>query len=147
MGVPVISSDVGGQKELINEEVGKIVPCMQKETDIYNFKYDENEIKLFVDAIEEIISNLNYYKNNCRNRILKQFTLDQMSKEMTSVFETYINNPSKEKIENGEGLSRVIGITKELICANNISEVQKTKYLVSTYYNKVYGIMLCGENS
>ena len=31
MGIPVISADVGGQKELICNEVGKVIPCMQKE--------------------------------------------------------------------------------------------------------------------
>ena len=42
MGVPVVSSDVGGQKELINKDVGVIVPCIQKEKDIHiNFKLKE----------------------------------------------------------------------------------------------------------
>ena len=36
MGVPVISSDVGGQKELINDQVGEIVEVLQNEEDIYS---------------------------------------------------------------------------------------------------------------
>ena len=34
MGVPVVSANVGGQAELINDEVGAVVPCMQKENEI-----------------------------------------------------------------------------------------------------------------
>ena len=41
MGVPVVSSDVGGQKELIDENTGVIVPCMQEEEDIFDFNYSE----------------------------------------------------------------------------------------------------------
>ena len=44
MGIPVITSDVGGQKELITDEVGVIVPCMQREEDIKLIQYDNKEI-------------------------------------------------------------------------------------------------------
>ncbi len=49
MGVPVISADVGGQKELINESVGVIVPCMQDETQINNYNYSDEEINNYVE--------------------------------------------------------------------------------------------------
>lgn len=48
MGVPVISSDVGGQKELITEKTGEIIELMQDEKDIYNEQYKEEEIKEYV---------------------------------------------------------------------------------------------------
>ncbi len=38
MGVPVVSSNVGGQAELINDKVGVVVPCIQKEENIKVFK-------------------------------------------------------------------------------------------------------------
>ena len=41
MGVPVISSDVGGQRELIDETVGAVVPCLQKESEIEDFNYSK----------------------------------------------------------------------------------------------------------
>ena len=44
MGVPVVSADVGGQKELINDETGVIVPCLQKENEIHNFNYQMEEV-------------------------------------------------------------------------------------------------------
>ena len=43
MGVPVVSNDVGGQKELINDECGKTIKCRQKEEDIYNCEYNQDE--------------------------------------------------------------------------------------------------------
>ena len=36
MGVPVVTANVGGQAELVNDEVGVVVPCLQKETEIRN---------------------------------------------------------------------------------------------------------------
>ena len=51
MGVPVISSDVGGQKELINNDVGRVVKCYQKETDINIFNYEKEEIEQYVNGI------------------------------------------------------------------------------------------------
>lgn len=138
MGVPVISSNVGGQSELINEEVGKIVPCLQNETDINNFKYSEEEITPYVEAIDEVVGKLKYYKENCRKRILQQFTLNKMTEEMTKIFEESVKNPNEEKIENGKGLSRAIDVTKELICANYASEFGKVAYQVEMYNNAVY---------
>ncbi len=45
MGVPVVSSNVGGQAELINDEVGVIVPCMQEEKkDIKSFEIFRSRI-------------------------------------------------------------------------------------------------------
>lgn len=139
MGVPVISSDVGGQTELINNEVGKIITCMQKETEIKNTNYSEEEINLYVDAIEEITKDLEYYKSNCRNRILKQFTLEQMAENMSQIFKETVRNPNAEKIETGEALARAIGITKEIICMNLMNNAVKTKYEVEIYQKEVYG--------
>ena len=62
MGVPVVSSDVGGQKELIDSSVGKIVRCYQDETQIDDYNYQKEEIQQYVVAIEEILENLKKYK-------------------------------------------------------------------------------------
>ncbi len=116
MGVPVVSADVGGQKELINEEVGKIVPCMQKEEEILNFVYKKEEIENYVTAINEVLSNLDSYKEKCRQRILDGFTLKQMNEKMDQTITEIYKNPNKEKIENGKGMGRNLDVAKELIC-------------------------------
>lgn len=146
MGVPVISSDVGGQSELINDEVGKIVPCIQNEVDIKNIKYSKEEIDLYINAIEQIINNISYYKENCRKRILQQFTLKQMAENMTNIFEETVQNPNLEKIENGRALSKTLDICKEIICLNFINNKVKTKYQSEVYQKEVYGTIHTLEN-
>ena len=115
MGVPVISSNVGGQGELINDEVGVIVPCMQKEEDIYDFNYKDEEINNYIDAINKVLGNLKNYKEKCRKRILNGFTINQMTENMSQIIECIFNNPKEEKIESGKGLSKNLLVTKELI--------------------------------
>ena len=135
MGVPVVSSDVGGQKELITEDVGIIVPCIQNENEIFDFNYTEKEIFEYVIAIQKVINNLNIYKSNCRKRILKQFTIENMIKNMEKEFIEIVENPNKEKIENGEKIDENISITKELISSYFIAEKNEYKWL-SEKFNK-----------
>ena len=115
MGVPVISADVGGQKELINENVGIIVPCIQKEEEIRNFNYTSKEVLSYVDGIQKILNNLDEYKKNCRTRILSGFTLDNMIERMCNEFQKIAKEPNLEKKQNGYGLKANIRITKELL--------------------------------
>lgn len=115
MGVPVVSVDRGGQKELINKDVGVIVPCMQKETEIFDFNYKDEEILNYVKGIEEVLDNIEKYKKNCRNTILNGFTIDNMVQNMQDEFDKIKKSPNKEKIQNGYNLQKNIGITKELI--------------------------------
>ena len=74
MEVPIVSSDVGGQKELITDEVGKIIELKQNEEDVYSEIYNDEEIKEYVQAINEILDNTNEYKENCRKMILDYIT-------------------------------------------------------------------------
>ena len=127
MGVPVVSSDVGGQKELISEDVGVIVPCLQNEKDVKNYNYSDEEVKYYVDAINKVLNNLQFYKSNCRERILKKFTEDKMVKKMEKEFEKTANEPNKEKIENGKMLSKNLDILKELI--TTYLELSKDEYI------------------
>lgn len=137
MGVPVITSDVGGQKELISENVGVVVPCMQKEEEIFDFDYSKEEIQNYVDAINKVLKDLPKYKSNCRQRILDGFTINNMVEKMTIILEEVKNNPNKEKIENGKGLSNNINITKEII--TEFLEESNSEYeWLCLEYNKTY---------
>ena len=146
MGVPVISSDVGGQKELVTEEVGRIVPCLQNETEIMNFNYSPEEINSYVDAIDEVIENLDELKSNCRKQILNKFTLEQMAQKMTNEFENIHENPNKEKIKNGEGLSNSIDIFKQLLISSMMEDKPKTDYQCSQFIKDSYKVQLSTEN-
>lgn len=139
MNVPIVSSDVGGQKELISKEVGEIVKLMQNEEDVYLEKYSQEEINSYVKAINKVLDNLETYKSNCRKRICENFTISKMIEMMDSIFEETHKNPSKKKIENGYGLSNNKDITKELITANFKSDELEYKWECSEYERKVYG--------
>ena len=136
MGVPVVSSDVGGQKELITEKVGVIVPCIQDEKEIWNFDYSEQEVLNYVVAVQKIINNLKFYKSNCRKRILKQFTIDSMIKNMEKEFIELAQNPDKEKIENGEQLAKNTSLLKELISSYFVSCERQYEWLCEEFNSK-----------
>jgi glycosyltransferase involved in cell wall biosynthesis len=136
MGVPVVSADVGGQKELINEETGVIVPCLQDETEITNYDYSSEEILSYVDALEKVLDNIDYYKSNCRDRILNGFTIDQMIVNMSNIFENTVKNPNYEKIRQGQELANNIDITKELVTKHLVSNKEEYSWLC-TQYNKL----------
>ncbi|WP_175490472.1 glycosyltransferase [Pelosinus propionicus] len=78
MGVPVVSSDVGAQRELIDDTVGCVLPIMQEEEkDFADIHYSEIEILQYVDAIEEILKDKVKYgemQKECRLKILENHT-------------------------------------------------------------------------
>lgn len=138
MGVPVISADVGGQRELVGDDVGKLVPSYQNEKEIYKFNYTDKEINNYVEAIDDVISRLDKVKLNCRKKILNRFTLEQMAQNMDKQFDYIYNNPNKDKIKMGLALNKSIGITKELIIASMFEDKDKTIYQSSNFFEKVY---------
>lgn len=115
MGVPVVSCDVGGQKELITEEVGVIVPCLQKEEDIFDYGYKEEEIIPYVQGIQKILNNLETYRKKARPHILNGFTIDNMVENIDKVFQEVKNNINLQKQENAKNMKNNIDLTKEFI--------------------------------
>ena len=138
MNVPVVTSKVGGQAELVNNDVGFVIPCMQNEEDIFDFNYSDDEVESYVNAINKVLDNLDEYKKQCRKRILNGFTIDQMKQNMNNIIEDEIENPNNEKIENGKALSNSIDICKELITEKLINIEEKYKW-ECIQYNKYYG--------
>ncbi len=136
MGVPVVSSDVGGQAELINQGAGIIVPCFQNEKEILNFNYSDEEIDYYIDGINQILNNLEFYKSNCRPKILENFTEDKMVKIMEKEFIEIAQNPDKEKINHGKELSKNIDILKELVFTFFVSNRQDYEWLVNEFNKK-----------
>ncbi len=137
MGVPVISSDVGGQKELIDEEVGITVQCKQEESEILDFNYEQEEIDEYVSAINKIIKDLDKYKENSRKKILNGFTLDKMTENMTKIFEEVKKNPNKEKIENGKDLEKQKDLCKDLITKTFLEMEAKYSWECMQYCEKM----------
>ena len=133
MGVPVVSSDVGGQKELITKDVGEIVPCMQKEEDILDLNYSKIEVQTYVTKINKILDNLEKYRINCRKKILENFTIDKMIRKMEDEFTNIAQNPNKDKIKNGELLKDNKQVLLELISTFFLSNKQEYEYLVDKF--------------
>ena len=86
MGTPVVSSDVGGQSDLIDDSVGKLVPVRQKEgTDFDQRIYAEEEIADYAQAIVRLLSDQTLYQacsEACRPRVLGGFTTKNMCRQM-----------------------------------------------------------------
>lgn len=82
MGVPVVSADVGGQKDLIDNCVGALIPCLQTEADSLDARvFPDEEVQAYVDAICDLLTDSarwNSASEACRRRIEKGFTIQNM---------------------------------------------------------------------
>ena len=78
MGVPVVTSDVGGQAELIDDTVGRVLPLLQREdSDLNSRDFLPEEIRQYADAILEILTDRSEYAKMCaacRRRIREGFS-------------------------------------------------------------------------
>lgn len=102
MMTPVITADVGGQKELIDESVGKVLPMLQDESDIDSRIYSEEEIDSYVSAIEELLSNEESYQEkckNCRKKIVDKFSTDIMIRTLEQRIEEIVGNIKNQEID------------------------------------------------
>lgn len=81
MGVPVISADVGGQSDLVDNEVGALIECRQDEAAIEKEIYEESEIQDYVDSLVEVLTNEDDWKKKsvkCRERVEQAFSVENM---------------------------------------------------------------------
>lgn len=100
MNVPVITADVGGQKELVDNTCGRTIKLFQDPNkDINNYKYSNEEIDSYVKAIIEVVDDKDI-RNNCRKRILDGFTVSQMQDKMLNIIENTIKEGTKIKLED-----------------------------------------------
>ena len=95
MGVPVVSTDAGGQAELINETVGGLVHFNENPTP----EVFEQEIEQYVEETIRVVNNLDKLKKNCRKRIIEGFTLDLMAKKFDKIFDEIIKEEKNTKLE------------------------------------------------
>lgn len=107
MSTPVISSDVGGQAELIDEKVGIIVPLLQDEEDSLDMReFNNEEIMSYVDAIVNILEDKDKHEKmckNCRKRIEEGFSTDIMIENLQNEFEWLMND---EVLKNRQQVSK-----------------------------------------
>lgn len=101
MSVPVISSDVGGQGDLIDDSVGKIIPLSQSEETDYDVrKFPVEEIKKYVDAIIELLTDKDRYMYcsiNCRKKIETGFSTKKMVENFKQIADNLITDEIRAK--------------------------------------------------
>ena len=89
MATPVVSADVGGQKELIDDTMGRLIPLHQKEEDLDSRVYSIEEIDAYTNAIFDVFADKTRYDQmccNCREKIERQFSCDQMIVQLEEIF-------------------------------------------------------------
>ena len=136
MGVPIVSADVGGHKEIIDNTCGVIVPLLQNEEDIKNYDYQDEEIDNYVDAIEKVINNLDKYKSKCRNRITEKFSLNNMILNMEKNIDEVINNKNEKVINNAKELKDNENIIYEYINHYFMGSEYEFETQINKYYSK-----------
>lgn len=95
MGTPVVTADVGGQKELVDNSCGRVVQNTQTaKNGYYNRDYSEEEINRYVKAIKEVLQD-NKLKANCRKKVLNGYTVNNMVEIFEKEFEEFAKNGTK----------------------------------------------------
>lgn len=119
MGTPVVSSDVGGQREMIDEQVGAIIPMMQTEVqDLGSQVNQREEVLLYVDALEHILTDdalRTEMGRRCRARIEERFTIAKMAQNMDSLLQGLMAEPGrkKERMRKSDQLRLNLGIVED----------------------------------
>lgn len=147
MGTPVISTDVGGQKELITQEIGYLLPLLQdEEKDFDSRVFKEVEINQFTDAIEELLDDPQKYEEmskRARQRIISQFSVEQMLQKLEAeIEELQTEEYQLKRQEASKALALVSGLCEETLLQyieNTISQSQKEKiWKERVWYQKLY---------
>ena len=134
MSVPVISTDVGGQTELIDESVGGIVHYNKNATK----EVFDNEINQYVDETLRVIDNLEQIKLNCRKKITEKFTFNKMASTIENVINESITKENNRKLE-------LIEKTEYELACESFYELYFN--YTNDYYEKNLGVYLTAKKS
>lgn len=101
MGKPVVTSDVGGQAELIDDTVGKVLPLLQSEAEELDSRsFSEEEVQQYVKAIVGILQDKDAYQKmclNCRKKIEEDFSSQIMIQKLEGIFEELTRNDDMQQ--------------------------------------------------
>ncbi len=98
METPVVTADVGGQKELVDLDCGRVVQNIQNaRDDFYNHNYVKEEIQRYIKAIEDVLDSKNYEKmcKHGRKKVENEFSITNMVQTFNAEIEKLINNGTK----------------------------------------------------
>lgn len=101
MATPVVTSDVGGQAELIDQTVGAVIPLYQAEEDLEIRNYDNEEIERYVEEIVKIIKDKQLFESmciNCRKKVEEGFSVQIMIQKLDTILKDLVNNDLKKQL-------------------------------------------------
>ena len=150
MGRPVISSDVGGQAELIDASVGRILPLWQDEAaELDSRNYSAEEIEQYADAITELLEDPEHCARMClacRRRIEDGSSSQIMIRKLENIFENLVRDPEAAKVRAAlaaklEPFDRLAGDSYALYHLyeaqqQEMQEVWQGKLWVETHYRE-----------
>ena len=100
MGVPIVSSDVGGQKDLVGDDVGALVPLQQSAMDTNNRKYAQSEVEMYVNKLVQILGDKDYADklgNAARKKIEDGFSIELMIDKLHNEIQMLCTDRDREK--------------------------------------------------
>ena len=125
MSTPVVTADIGGQKELVDETCGRIVKNIQlaPKDGTYNRNYTAEEIERYAVAIGDVLDEKNYskLKQNCRRKILNGFTINNMINTFDMEFQRFAKEGTSIYIDKSQ-----IDLYKQFLTLYN--EIDKRIY-------------------
>ena len=90
MGVPVVSADVGGQRDLVDDGVGALIPFRQSEAEDFDARtFPTEEVEEYVQALYALLTDDELWaekSKNARQRIEEGFTIRRMVEYFTEEF-------------------------------------------------------------
>ena len=102
MSKPVVTSDVGGQAELIDDTVGRVLPLLQSEADELDSRtFSQEEVQMYVKAITDVLVDREQYQQmcrNCRRKIEEGFSSQIMIRKLERIFGDLVQNPLQQEI-------------------------------------------------
>lgn len=127
MGIPVVSSDIGGQKELISTDCGHLIRPYQLPEEQFDFNYSTEEIQEYKKSIFDIFekSQKVNYNEICRNKVVKNFSINKMINDIDKYITKLINNGSsvdKQSCDNIEFAERYLLVNSMLESLNRVIE-------------------------
>lgn len=101
METPVVTADVGGQKELVDDTCGRVVQNVQDDRDYFNRNYTLEEIERYVTALTQIIDAPNYQEIGRigRKKVMEGFSIQNMVETFDKEFEELIQKGTAIKPE------------------------------------------------
>jgi hypothetical protein len=134
MSTPVITSDVGGQSELIDASVGAVLPLMQSEAEELDAReFSQGEVSQYVQAVENILEDGDKYETMCkacRSRIEQSFSSDIMIRKLQDILNNLVhdNTLKNRRRQTNTGLLKFSNLADDHVTVFNEIETYENMY-------------------